>query len=209
MAIYWPGVQPLLRSVCFLYFYAFLLSSLLADYGYWTVSDSLELFPRSGATLATPYLANPDSRLDENPRSTYTVPGGCIHAMFNDSFNAIYIGNATLAQLPNLSIVTNFPCNSLPPSLSSASTPRPSPTDLFPPTYLTAKHGMGIKPVGSHPMRMASNRRREKLPEFPCPFPECSADFTARHNLECLYFFTHYMFSPSWDGNIQIIWTHT
>ena len=122
--------------------------------------------------------------------------------MFNDSFNSIYLGNATLAQPPNLSIVTKFFRNSFPPSLNSASTPCPSATDLLPPAYLTAKYGTGIKPVGSSSMRMASSRRREKLPKYSCPFPGCSADFVSRHNRECLYFSTHYMISP------QLRWKH-
>jgi len=142
------------------------------DYEYRTVFNPGKLSGATRVASEASYLANPDPPLGKNyPRSIYSPPS-----------------NASPAQLHYLTLDAGFFRSDFPPSLNSASTDAtvcPSETvSLQPPTYLETMYSPGIKSVGSALMRMASNRRRRKRGEHPCPFPECSADFTSLHNRE-------------------------
>ena len=106
----------------------------------------------------------------------------------------------TIALNPDLGNASPAHRSNLLPSLNSASSdPTVCPNAIVSPpplAYLETMCGPGVKPVGSTLMRVASNRRRKKPGVYPCPFPECSADFTAPHNRMCLYFFTDNIFHP-------------
>jgi hypothetical protein len=121
--------------------------------------------------VGAPYTLNPSTGADHH---AYYGVGKCLYESFDNASNASYVAPA----LPTIN--THFThAGNIFPSPNSASTD----TTVY--TNTTELHL-----VGSYAMRTVSTGRKKKDPIFVCPFQDCSATFTAKHNYQCPYFLT-------------------